>query len=61
MLPSDQLQAPVLSPARVQEALKGQRRRLAVISANDHDSHLAAGSSNRFYLGTALPLPAIWS
>ncbi len=41
MLPSDQLQAPRLS-ASVQEALKGKSRRLAVISANDHDSHLAA-------------------
>ena len=41
MLPSDELQAPLLSTA-ILEALKGSRGHLAVISANDHDSHLAA-------------------
>ena len=40
MLPTDQLQAPLLC-ARVADALKGKNR-LAVVSANDHDSHLAA-------------------
>ncbi|MFB3904035.1 MAG: ABC transporter substrate-binding protein [Acidobacteriota bacterium] len=41
MLPADQLQAPLLC-ARIEDILKGRSGRLAVISANDHDSHLAA-------------------
>jgi len=41
MLPSDQLQAPLLC-ARIAQSLRGKSSRFVVISANDHDSHLAA-------------------
>jgi len=41
MLPTDRQQAFLLC-AHLRDALKGTNKRLAVISTNDHDSHLAA-------------------